>query len=121
MFDFIRFVHRNPIRKMLKWRQMSAVRKAMDKYRKEHTTCAWCGRTKKLEVHHIIPVSVQPIMADNPENMIMLCRKPPCHQVVGHNGNFATRYQEDVRELCEQHRTVKVLKERDNVRSADTV
>ena len=89
---------------------MPAVREAMDKYRKANKTCAWCGRSKKLEVHHIIPVSVQPIMADNPENFIMLCRKPACHQTIGHNGDFAGRYVENVEDLCERNQTVKVVK-----------
>ena len=76
----------------------------------ENSKCAWCGRDKKLEVHHIEPVSVAPHKAADQDNMIMLCRKPACHQVVGHEGDFGGRYVENVKELCDRQATVKVVK-----------
>jgi len=75
----------------------------MEVFRKrpENQVCAWCGRTEKLEVHHIQPVSVAPDLAADPDNMIMLCRKPACHLVIGHNGSFRTRYVANVKSICE--------------------
>ncbi len=101
MFDFIRFVSRNPSYITKQARRANTTRKAMNYYRASHTECAWCGRSKKLEVHHIIPVSVAPGLADQQSNMIMLCRKPACHQIVGHDGDFGRRYVANVREICE--------------------
>lgn len=106
MFEFIRYVLRNPSALTKRARKRGSTRRAMKEYRDlpESAVCAWCGRTKKLEVHHIEPVSVAPDKADDWDNMIMLCRKPPCHQMIGHNGNYATRYVLNVRELCDDQK-----------------
>lgn len=63
--------------------------------RKEHLatnpTCAACGRGKKLEVHHIVPVHVDPSRELDPTNLMTLCEKGPgmnCHLFVGHLGNY---------------------------------
>lgn len=115
MFEFVRFVIRNPSYVTHNARAAWVTRKSMDKFRgrPENVECAWCGRDKKLEVHHVEPVSVRPEKAADPENMIMLCRKPACHQIVGHDGDFGGRFVENVREICddEQQRVVKVIKE----------
>ena len=72
--------------------------------------CDWCGRNKKLKVHHIEPVSVAPDKADDTNNMIMLCRKPACHQIIGHDGDFGSRYVENVKDICKDsdQRVVKI-------------
>jgi len=100
MFAFIGFARRNPSFVTTNARKAWSVHKAMRAFRREHTQCAWCGRTKKLEVHHIQPVSVAPELAADIKNMIVLCRKPACHQVVGHNGDFKTRYVRNVNDVC---------------------
>ncbi len=113
MFDFIRFAIRNPSYVTTSVRRAWKTQKAMDNFRNlpENSECAWCGRNKKLEVHHIEPVSVSPDKADDPTNMIMLCRKPACHQILGHNGNFANSYVENVKAICadEHQMVVKVI------------
>jgi 5-methylcytosine-specific restriction endonuclease McrA len=57
------------------------------KVRKQHISefpkCAACGRSKKLDVHHIVPVSVDPSKELDPSNLITLC-SDPCHFVFGH-------------------------------------
>lgn len=115
MFEFIRFAIRNPSYVTKNVRRAWKTRKAMNEYRErpENFECAWCGRTKKLEVHHVEPVSVAPDKADDPGNMIMLCRKPNCHQIVGHDGDFGGRYVENVVEICDDanQRVVKIVKE----------
>ena len=42
-----------------------------------------CGRRKSLEVHHVVPVSEDPAMELDPENLVTLCGDP-CHLVFGH-------------------------------------
>lgn len=61
------------------------------KVRKEHLTennfCAACGRDKKLEVHHIEPVHLNPDKELDPSNLITLC-DDPCHLLFGHLMNY---------------------------------
>lgn len=113
MFDFIRFVIRNPSYVTNNARAALATRKAMKEFseRPENQECAWCGRNKTLEVHHIQPVSVAPDRAADPQNMIMLCRKPACHLVIGHDGDFRSRFVENVKAICKDsaQRVVKIM------------
>ena len=113
MFEFIRFVVRNPSYVTHNAKAAWATRKAMKEFRElpENSECDWCGRNKKLEVHHIEPVSVAPEKAADQENMIMLCRKPACHLIVGHDGDFGGRYVENVKAICanSNQRIVKVV------------
>lgn len=96
-----------------KVRSYSETRKSMKEYAEENTECAWCGRNKKLEVHHILPVSVAPERAADKDNMIMLCRKPPCHQVIGHCGDFGRSFVENVKEICDDNKqqVVEIIKD----------
>ena len=57
---------------------------------KNHPFCAYCGRTEKLEAHHIKPFHLFPELELEPENIIVLCQAPPMdhHLKVGHKGNF---------------------------------
>ncbi len=79
MFGFrrkIRHAYRSP-----KWQQ---VRK---QHLENNNTCAACGRNKKLEVHHIEPVHLNPDSELDPSNLITLC-DDPCHIVFGHLMNY---------------------------------
>ena len=100
MFAFIRMVFRNPSLVTLHWRRMSETRSAVRRFRLHNTKCAWCGRTKRLEVHHVVPISVAPELAASEDNMLMLCRKPACHLIIGHDGDFRGRYVENAKALC---------------------
>jgi len=86
MLEFVRYLTRNPSEITRGTRRMAKVRRAMKAFRSApgNDCCAWCGRSRKLEVHHIVPVSVAPWLAWEPSNMLMLCRKPACHLVIGH-------------------------------------
>lgn len=48
--------------------------------------CACCGKTKNLNVHHIIPVHINPDLELEKSNLIILCenRTLNCHLVFGH-------------------------------------
>ncbi|MCK5919890.1 MAG: HNH endonuclease [Methylococcales bacterium] len=110
MLEFARFVTRSPLYALKNWRGLSKTRKAMRLYKLNNPACEYCARSKKVEVHHNIPVSVDPLLAADPDNFTSLCRKPPCHQVVGHNGDFGGRYVENVKQICAQNVVVKVVK-----------
>lgn len=59
---------------------------------KDHPTCAVCGGTEKLEVHHIRPFHLHPDLELDPSNFITLCEANKdgfdCHLGFGHLGNF---------------------------------
>jgi 5-methylcytosine-specific restriction enzyme A len=61
---------------------------------REHSECAVCGGTKKLEVHHIKPFCDFPELELDPNNLITLCESKSkgimCHMTVGHLGNYKT-------------------------------
>ncbi len=73
-------------------------------YKEDHPACEWCGRDKHVEVHHNEPVSVAPEKAADPDNFTSLCRKPPCHQIIGHNGDFGRRYVANLSELLKYNK-----------------
>jgi 5-methylcytosine-specific restriction enzyme A len=93
MFGFkkyIRYAYRSP-----KW---SSVRK---QHIENNRTCAACGRDKKLEVHHIEPVHVNPDRELDPTNLITLCDNP-CHFVFGHLMNYKSWNTEVIKD-CETY------------------
>lgn len=59
---------------------------------KLNPTCAVCGGTKTLEVHHIRPFHIHPELELVPTNLIALCESGKyginCHLLVGHLGNY---------------------------------
>lgn len=63
-----------------------------DAFLVEHPTCACCGGTKHLRVHHIVPFWVRQDLELDPENLIVLCEAKKfginCHLLVGHHGNW---------------------------------
>ena len=72
----IRGAYRSP-----KW---PAVRK---EHITKHPTCQACGSNKKPEVHHIVPVHLDPSLELDPNNLITLCDKY-CHFALGHFMNY---------------------------------
>ncbi len=59
---------------------------------KLHPTCALCGGSEALEVHHRKPFHLHPELELDPENLITLCESKRdgvnCHLFCGHLGNF---------------------------------
>lgn len=74
--------------------------------RREHLAkepaCIACGRSKTLEVHHVIPYSKRPDLELDPGNLVTLCADP-CHLVHGHLMAW-TRSNESVREDAARYR-----------------
>ncbi|MCX6822361.1 MAG: HNH endonuclease [Candidatus Aenigmarchaeota archaeon] len=60
--------------------------------------CQICASKKKLEVHHIIPFSIDPSKELLDENLVTLCIY--CHFIFGHLGKWAS-YNENLREDIE--------------------
>jgi len=73
--------------------------------RKEHLinfpSCAACGKTTKLEVHHIKPYHIDPNLELDPDNLITLCADP-CHLIFGHLKHWKS-WNVDVKEDCEKY------------------
>lgn len=86
-FKQLRYAVRSP-----KW---SSVRKA---HLSKFPSCAACGRQQKLEVHHKVPVHINPELELDPSNLITLC-DDPCHLVFGHLLNYKS-YNKSVEEDC---------------------
>lgn len=84
---FIRYAHRSP-----KW---SSVRK---EHLNSQPSCAACGKNKKLEVHHIEPVHVNPDRELDPSNLVTLCDNP-CHIIFGHFMDYKS-WNKDVVDDC---------------------
>ena len=53
-------------------------------------TCAACGGTKLLQVHHKMPFNDDPTLELHPDNLITLCmgRSTECHLMLGHGSSF---------------------------------
>ena len=62
----------------------------MRKFIRENPTCAACGSTTKLNVHHKIPFHLDSALELDPTNLITLCMNPhtECHIKLGHGDNF---------------------------------
>jgi hypothetical protein len=75
-FNILKTTNRSP-----KWRQL----------RKTHLikqpNCMVCGSSYRPEVHHIIPVHLDPSKELDPNNLITLCDKY-CHFIFGHLMNW---------------------------------
>jgi hypothetical protein len=55
----------------------------------QNSSCAACGSITKLQVHHIIPVHIDPSYELDSNNLITLCmEKDECHLNLGHLGSW---------------------------------
>ena len=67
-------------------------RKVREDFLVKYPTCAVCGGTAYLEVHHILPYHLFPEKELDLRNLITLCARGPmgmsCHGAVGHGGNW---------------------------------
>jgi 5-methylcytosine-specific restriction endonuclease McrA len=78
---------------------------------KQHGACCACGGTKRLQVHHIVPVHVDPKRELDSSNLITLCMGPEeCHLEVGHRGSWKRDNPNviiDAAKVLERHRSTK--------------
>ena len=68
-----------------------------DDHVKKHPTCAACGSTTRLQVHHIKPFHLFRELELDPTNLLTLCEQSDtkCHLRVGHHGSWK-KYNENV-------------------------
>lgn len=73
-------------------KRSSAWPKVREEFIKNNPTCACCGDTKKIEVHHIKPFHLNPELELEPSNLITLCESSSngitCHLLIGHLGDY---------------------------------
>lgn len=69
----------------------------------KYPCCQACGSCKKPEVHHIVPVHIDPSRELDLENLITLCNKY-CHFAIGHLMNYRS-WNEDVIKDSEVYNT----------------
>ena len=91
---------------MFRWLSYAILRVgAWPRVRREHLLrepeCIACGRSKELEVHHVLPLSMGGEELD-PANLVTLCADP-CHLVHGHLMAW-TRANPEVRKDCTRYR-----------------
>jgi len=69
-------------------------------------TCAFCGATEHVEVHHVLPFHIFPDRELDPDNLITLCRAPhDCHGREGHlGGDFRRLFNPAVKEIASLYR-----------------
>lgn len=82
--------------KLARSRSWTTVRK---QHLEKQPTCQACGSKTKLEVHHIIPVHIDPSKELDYENLITLCENPAtgfCHYIFGHLSLSWWKYDPDV-------------------------
>lgn len=65
-------------------------RKLRQRWLASHPTCAACGRRDNLNVHHIVPVHIDPSRELDDTNLLTLCEHGTlnCHLWVGHLGEW---------------------------------
>lgn len=80
-------------------------RKVRAEHLKGHPTCALCGGSETIEVHHILPFHEHPELELEPTNLITLCESGKngivCHRGFGHLGNYRS-FNENVREDAQE-------------------
>lgn len=99
MFNFIKslfFGQPDPELRLLSKRsgKWQTVRK---KHLSENPTCAACGWTKDLSVHHVVPLHLDNEKELDPSNLITLCEENNCHHTFGHLLSWFS-YNPNVRE-----------------------
>ena len=75
---------------------------------KDNPLCIGCGTKKDVQVHHIIPVSIDPSKELIQNNLCTLCKY--CHFVFGHLHNYKNYNPEVIRDCQEHYKRVKQFK-----------
>jgi hypothetical protein len=74
---------------------------------RNHPECAVCGRSERLQAHHIIPFHVAPELELEPVNLVTLCTRRKvlnCHLVFGHLGRWTDYNPNCIRDAQEWNR-----------------
>ena len=100
MINTLRGIFREHIVKRLT--RSSGWSKVRKEFLEKNPTCACCGGTTLLNVHHKMPFHDDPSKELDPENLITLCMgKNECHLKIGHGDNFKC-YNDKVEEMSKK-------------------
>lgn len=76
-------------------------RAVREEHVRRHPACAACGRTARLDVHHIQSFHTHPELELAPANLLTLCESWPagvnCHLLIGHCGDWKAINPESVK------------------------
>jgi hypothetical protein len=75
--------------------------KVRNEHIRKYPKCAACGKTKNLEVHHIVPYKIDKTKELDINNLITLCGDH-CHFVFGHLMDWKS-YNPNIKEDAEQY------------------
>ena len=90
------------------------VRKA--RIKGDGSKCQACGRTRNLQVHHVLPVHLFPWLELAITNLITLCG--PCHLLFGHLNHWKA-YNPNVRALA-RHIRAMILNRWDKLKTMES-
>lgn len=88
MFKHVFRVVHSVLRESFKKRspEWPKVRKA---HLETHPACTACGKTKRVQVHHVDPYHLNPAKELDPTNLLSLCMGvKECHLRIGHGDDF---------------------------------
>lgn len=70
-------------------KRSSRWKEVRDEFLIKNPTCAACGESKNLQVHHIVPFHINPKLELVEKNLITLCmNKNECHLEIGHGDSW---------------------------------
>jgi 5-methylcytosine-specific restriction endonuclease McrA len=83
------------------------------KFKQENPTCAACGSTLNLNVHHKKPFHLHPELELEPTNLITLCMDPKteCHIKLGHGDDFRAYNPNVVEDVAKIKADISILNE----------
>jgi hypothetical protein len=76
------------------------------RFLKANKDCAACGSKVGLQVHHVQPFHLAPLLELAPENLVALCMAVgglECHERIGHGASFKA-YNPNVLDDCAELR-----------------
>jgi 5-methylcytosine-specific restriction protein A len=78
--------------------------KVEEDFRAAHPQCECCGTRQGLQVHHIKPFHLDPVLELDETNLITLCMSEnECHLRVGHGDDFKAYNPNVVQDIQEVH------------------
>lgn len=101
MKDENRFIIQNAGWAALHPKDATAARRAIREYKQRIPHCELTGITREVQTHHIVPIWADPSKAADPDNLINLSARCNIHHIFGHDGNFRTKYVDNIREIAD--------------------
>lgn len=88
-FNVIHSVAREAVKRVARSPEWRRVEKD---FLSKNASCAACGKSKRLQVHHVKPFHEYPSLELDEKNLIALCMGgKECHLKIGHGDDFKAR------------------------------